>query len=294
MLDAITDYAIMELDSAGGIARWCAGAQALFGYSDVEVLGHPMSMLYIERDRDAGVAERQLATAREAGRAVFEGWLVRNDGNPFTVNAVITPVRDKAGSVAGFVQVVRDFSDDQQRASSSFLSLMEAAPDAMLIVDSGGRIALANAQADRMFGYRREDLVGKNVEILVPGRFREQQRRYRAGELTEPSERRTGATIDLYALHRDGTEIPIEVSLSSVELANTQLTAAAIRDVTDRREFEQRLRRQHDEIMELSTPAIQVWDKVLTLPLIGTLDSMRAARLPKVCWRGSARPRPRS
>ncbi len=279
ILDAITDYGILKLDLAGNVAYWSAGAQALLGYSAAEVIGQPMTMLYTDEDRANGTADRELTVAREGGRCEFEGWRVRKDGHRVRAGVVVTPIRDNAGAITGYAKVLRDYAAEQQKAASTFHGLLESAPDALIIVGADGRIVLANAQTDRMFGYRREDLVGKNVEMLLPPRFRGRHVQHRTDYFAEPSVRRMGLNMELFGLHRDGTEFPVDVSLSPLRLEGEFVVSAAIRDVTERKEYEQRLRRQHEEIMELSTPVIQVWDKVLTLPLIGTLDSMRAARL---------------
>lgn len=192
---------------------------------------------------------------------------------------VASPIRDESGAIIGFAKLIRDLAAEQKRAYNMFHGLMEAAPDAIVIVGPDGRITLANAQTDRMFGYTREELIGQEVEILVPPRFRANHVRFRGNFFTAPTARRMGVGMELVALHRDGREVPIEVTLSPIHVEDVVYLSAAIRDVTERREYEQRLRRQHEEIMELSTPVIQVWEKVLCLPLIGTLDSMRAARL---------------
>ena len=279
MLDAVTDHAIIKLDLAGNVARWSAGAQALTGYSAAEVLGKPASMFYTDEDRAGGLAERELATAPESGRFEFEGWRVRKSGQRFRANVVVTAIRDEAGAVTGLTKVIRDLTAERQRADPMFHGLLESAPDAMVIVASDGRITLANARADQMFGYRREDLIGREIEMLLPPRFRGGHERHRTGFFAEPQPRQMGVGLELWGLRRDGTEFPIDVSLSPLRTDKGLLVSAAIRDITERREQEQRLRRQHEEIMELSTPVIQVWDKVLTLPVIGTLDSTRAARL---------------
>lgn len=279
MLAAVTDRGIIKLDVAGNVAFWSVGAQALLGYTAAEVLGARASMFFTDEDRANGMAERELDTARESGHLEFEGWRVRKDGRRFRAHVEVTSIRDATGVITGFAKVLRDLDADLERASTTFHALLELAPDAMVIVGSDGRIMLSNAQSDRMFGYTREDLVGNEVEVLLPERFRGSHIQYRTGFFAEPTVRQMGVDLELFALRRDGTEFPVEVSLSPLRIEGSDYVSAAIRDVTERRAYEQRLRRQHEEIMELSTPVIQVWDKVLTLPLIGTLDSMRAARL---------------
>ncbi len=279
MLDAIIEHAIIQLDLAGTVVRWGPGAELMTGYSAAEMVGKSVSVLYTDEDRAAGLVDRELAAVRETGRFEFEGWRVRKDGRRFRAAVVVTAIQDAAGVVTGLTKVLRDLTAEQQRADSMFHDLLESAPDAMVIVASDGRITLANAQADRLFGYRREDLIGREVEMLIPPRFRGGHERYRSSFFTDPRPRQMGVGLELWGLRRDGTEFPIDVSLSPLRTDEGLLVSAAIRDVTERREQEQRLRRQHEEIMELSTPVIQVWDKVLTLPVIGTLDSARAARL---------------
>ena len=278
MLDAIADYEIIKLDVDGNVASWSPGAQALKGYTAQEVVGKPVSIFYTGEDQAAGLALRELTMARDTGRFEAEGWRVRKCGERFWASVILTPIRGEDGEVAGFVKVTRDISK-RRSADDMFRGLLESAPDAMVLVDSGGRVVLANRQTEHLFGFGRDEVAGRAVEDLIPPRFRQRHSEHRAGFFAAPRPRPMGMDLELFGLRRDGSEFPVEISLSPVQTDRGVLVAAAIRDITERRETELRLERQRDEILELSTPVIQVWDKVLALPIIGTLDSGRAARL---------------
>lgn len=233
MVGAITDYAIMQLDANGNIVRWCPGAEAVMGYSAAEVLDQPVSMFYTEEDRASGLAERDLSAARESGRAELEGWRAHQDGHRFRARVAVTPIHADSGPITGFTKVVQDVTAEHQRAETMFHALLESAPDAMVIVTADGRIMLVNAQTDQMFGYRRQDLIGRSVEILIPHRLRGAHDRHRASFFANPGPRRMGAGLQLWGLRRNGTELPIDVSLSPLHTDHGVLVSAAIRDITE-------------------------------------------------------------
>src|SRR5690606_31142814 len=130
----------------------------------------------------------------------------------------------------------------QEAIEANFPAFLEAAPDAMIILGQDGRILLVNGQAERLFGYERTELIGLPVEILIPERYREKHPTYRAGYFAEPRPRPMGAGVDLFAVRKDGTEFPAEISLGPVETAQGLLVTAAIRDVTEARKAEAKFR----------------------------------------------------
>lgn len=275
---ALVGDAIITLDVSGRVIDWNDAARGLTGYTVDEVRGGVVSVLYTDEDKAADLVGRELETARGTGRFETEGWRVRKDGTRFLATVVVAPVTGEAGELTGYVKVLRDVT--ARRADESiFQALLESAPDAMVIVSGDGRITLVNRQAETLFGWGRDELVGKPVEMLVPQRLHGRHIHHRDGFFTSPQVRPMGMDLDLFGVRRDGSEVPVEISLSPLHTEQGLLVCAAIRDVTERREQQERLKRQRDEIMELSTPVIQVWDKVIALPIIGTLDSGRAARL---------------
>ncbi len=168
----------------------------------------------------------------------------RGDGSEFPAEISFSRFDGPDGPLVA--AAVRDVTD-RRRAEENFRGLLEAAPDAIVGVHLDGRIALANAQAERLFGYTREELIGRPVEMLVPLAARAGHAAHRAGYFADPRPRPMGAGLELAARRKDGTEFPAEISLSALDTEDGLLVSAAVRDVTERIEAQaerERLRAQ--------------------------------------------------
>ena len=159
--------------------------------------------------------------------------------------------RDTANSAsdpATKIAQLRAELDRVQALAERFQQLIEAAPDAIVVVDQSARIVLVNAQAEKLFGYRSRDLLGQPIEILVPEAARSRHVAHRDGFMGLPSVRPMGTALDLSGRRRDGTCVPVEISLSPLRTRDGLLVSAAIRDITERRQAQDALRRAHGEL----------------------------------------------
>jgi PAS domain S-box-containing protein len=141
-----------------------------------------------------------------------------------------------------------------------YRDLFALAPDGIVIVDEGGRIALLNAQVEQMFGYTQSELLGRPIEVLVPARLRSVHNLHRTSYIQHPRTRPMGAGLQLMAKRKDGSEFPVEISLSQVELPDAKLFTAVVRDNTERRRTDDAIRAQA-QLLDLAQDAIIVLNK---------------------------------
>ena len=280
MMDSVTDYAVIRLDGAGVVRSWHAGAQQLTEYAAEEIIGRPIAQFYTAEDVAIGLAESDLDAAAKAGRHQTEGWRVRKDGSHFWAAVVLTAVHDRDGA-SGYGMVVRDLSERREQALTlrSLEQMVNSIADYEVIrFDLDGFIRSWNQGAQTLTGYTADEVIGHQVSMFYTAEDARSDvlEREMAGAVRDGS-----LEVEGWRIRKDGTRFWANIVLSPIRDDEGDVAGyvKVARDLTERREQERLVQQQRDEILELSTPVIQVWDKVLILPLIGTLDSGRAARL---------------
>jgi PAS domain S-box-containing protein len=218
----------------GAITSWNPGAERLYGYTAEEMIGRPPDVVIPSECRDEEAA--MLARVMQGKRVEeYESRRVHKGGRLIDVSVTLSAVADTNDVVVGVASIVRDITE-RQRADMKLRGLLDAAPDAVLGVGADGRIVLVNAQVERLFGYRRDELIGQPVEVLVPNQARSVHPGHRARYVADPDPdtRQMGAGMQLTARRKDGTEFPAEISLSALETDEGLLVSAAVRDVSER------------------------------------------------------------
>ncbi|MDR7375997.1 protein-histidine pros-kinase [Rhodoferax ferrireducens] len=243
-----TPDAIVMVNVTGRIVLVNGQAEKMFGYLRTELLGKPIEVLLPPRFRTGHLARRGGFFEQPRTRTMGAGldlYGLRNGGVEFPVEISLSPIATEEGTMV--MSAIRDTSD-RKKADQKFKDLLESAPDAMVIVNREGVMVLVNSQAVQLFGWTREELLGEKIEILVPERFRGKHPGHRGGFFAQPRARAMGAGLDLFGRRKDGSEFPVEISLSPLETEEGLFVSSAIRDVTERKQFEQALWDKNQEL----------------------------------------------
>jgi PAS domain S-box-containing protein len=248
----ITHDAMLVRNSRNEITYWNHAAERLYGWRAEETYGKTTHGL-LETEFPRPLAEIE---AEMLAKGWWEGELIHRcrDGSSVTVFSRWAARTSEDGELNGILESNRDITH-RKREERRFRNLLEAAPDGIVIVNRSGQIHLVNAQTEKLFGYSREELVGQSVEILVPPQLQTQHAIHRSAYSHAPRPREMGVELDLYGRRKDGSEFPVEVSLSPLETAEGILITSSIRDVTQRKELAERLR-QHEIRFRLLIDAV--------------------------------------
>jgi PAS domain S-box-containing protein len=247
LLDGIQDYAIYMIDPRGQIVSWNAGAERIKGYTADQIIGRNFSCFFPPEDIERGRPEEVLRMTAATGRHEEQGIRVRKDGSRFWGSISITALRDPNGTLRGFSKITRDLSESKE-SEAKYRGLLEAAPDAMVVVNEGGEIMLLNVQAEKQFGYHRDELVGQQVTNIIPEGFTERLLADGLRSAEHALAQQIGTGIELTGRRKDGSEIPIEIMLSPLQSAEGILVTAAIRDITERKKVEAQLLQKVEEL----------------------------------------------
>ena len=240
LLDGVQDYAIFMMDPRGQVVSWNAGAERIKGYTAEQIIGHNFSCFFPPEDIERGRPEEVLRMTAASGRHEEQGMRVRKDGSRFLASVTFTALRDPAGNLRGFSEFSHDLSESKE-SEAKYRGLLEAAPDAMVVVNQGGEIVLLNVQAEKQFGYRRDELVGQKVKNIIPEGFAERLIADGLRSAADALAQQIGTGIELTGRRKDGSEFPIEIMLSPLESAEGILVTAAIRDISVRKDAEKHL-----------------------------------------------------
>jgi polar amino acid transport system substrate-binding protein len=255
---------IFGVNTGGQINFINPTAISMLGFSEEEIVGQKAHALFHHSHADGSHYPVETCPMFKAftdgtSHLVDDEVLWRKDGTFFPVEYSSTPM-ERDGRLVGAVITFRDITE-RKAAQERFEALLESAPDGMVVSDKTGNIVLVNSQAETIFGYSREELIGNNVDMLVPEEIRAAHPGKRASFYADPKRLSMGFRGDFYGVSKDGRKVPLDVGLSPIETEEGLLVVASVRDITERKKLEMTLANEREQlqlILDTSPVAIAI------------------------------------
>jgi PAS domain S-box-containing protein len=229
-------------DREGFIVLVNSATERLFGYSRQELIGQPVEILIPKRFNHQHPEYREYYIGESKTRPMGHGrdlYGLRKDGSEFPVEVGLNPVETDHGIFV--LAAVVDITDRKHAEEMIYLAV-EASPNGMVMTDTNGTIVMVNSTTEILFGYRRDELIGQQIEILIPESHRRNHPQLRKSYLKQPDTRAMGHGRDLYGLHRNGDEFPVEVGLNPIRTPQGMMVLASVINITERKHQESQLK----------------------------------------------------
>jgi PAS domain S-box-containing protein len=289
LVEVIKDYAIFHLDVEGRVLSWNPGAENIFGYRQDEITGRDFSILFTPEDRARGVPERELKKAAADGRAENRRWHLRKDGAPFFASGVTAAIRDTGANLIGYAKITSDETDRKQteeallESEEKYRIVAETASDAIISIDERSTIVFINRAAARIFGYEIEQMAGQPLTMLMPEYLRQRHTAGQGRYLKTGVKHLNWEHVEVSGLHRDGHEIPLELSFGEFRKNNKHLFIGIARDITQRKQIEEIIRRTQarlESVLKAGLAGTFFWD-VRSNRVVTDENMMRYFSLPE-------------
>lgn len=258
LIDNAPGHAICLLDLEGRVAAWNAGAERIYGWTTQEITGKLHDTFFTEQDRRTGLPRALLMLAKTEPVRHLKSWRVRKDGTKFRVDSSLSLIRDESGKEIGFGAVIRDLTDDDLQHGNSqayeayIHSIVETVPDAMITIDERGIIEIFSAAAERLFKYTSEEVVGRNVSMLMPQPDADLHAGYLAHYLATGERRIIGKMRRVLGKRKDGSIFPHELYVGEALGGGRRVFIGFVRDLTTREERDAKLRDIQADLFRVS------------------------------------------
>ena len=267
------NFSIISTDVDGAIRTFNATAERWLQYTAEEVVGKVTPAVIHDLDevvRQAKILSEELGTEIEPGFDVFvararlgrsdenEWTYIRKDGSRFPVMLSVTAIRDADGEITGFLGVGSDIAERKtteaslQESEARTRAIVDTAVDSIITIEEDGRVASFNTAAERLFGYQREEVIGKNVNMLMPEPFCSEHDTYLRNYLGTGEAKIIGIGREVVGLRRDGSTFPMDLSVGAMRSGTHRMFVGVLRDITSRKQAEEELRKARDEAEDAS------------------------------------------